>query len=121
MQLICLMHRWPAEHLTMHVFRCRVSVGSNTEGLAASSGSFSVYISATPPDQTSAQFASWLPVGPEPFYLVLRLLGPPDSAQRGAYTPPPVYASRGGPQSPSLIKDVSSLSAVLSTRAKRSP
>lgn len=88
-----------------------MSIGSSTAGLGASAGSFtdfSVYISETAPAHSSPLYPIWLPVGPQPFFLVLRLYGPTASAQQGSYSPPPVYVVNGDPRS--TVKDVSSMS-----------
>ena len=98
---------------------CRFStIGSDSPGLNVSSGSFSVYISATPPAQDSPLHAHWLPIGLEPFHLVLRLYSPSSSVQQGLYSPPPVYAYRGPPQNMSQIQDVSAMTQVLSFSTK---
>ena len=94
---------------------CRFStINSDSPGLNVSSGSFSIYISATPPTQDSPLHAHWLPIGLEPFHLVLRLYLPSSSVQQGVYSPPPVYAYRGPPQNMSQIQDVTAMTEVLS-------
>ena len=90
------------------------TVGSDSPGLNVSSGPFSIYMSATPPAQDSLLQANWLPIGLEPFHLVLRLYSPSSSVQQGVYSPPPVYAYRGPPQAMTQIQDVTAMTAVLS-------
>ena len=67
---------------------CRYSMTDSTPGFDMRSGSFMVFLSATPPEAGTVQRSNWLPICRGPFYLVLRLYGPSKIAQ---VTAPPLY------------------------------
>jgi hypothetical protein len=67
---------------------CRYSMTDSTPGFDTRSGSFMVFLSATPPEAGTVQRSNWLPICRGPFYLVLRLYGPSKIAQ---VTAPPLY------------------------------
>lgn len=70
----------------------RASVGQNTAGLQYNAdGSLTVYISAAAPGAYGTlPYTNWLPSGPYPVSLVLRLYGPSADAVAGQWQPPPI-------------------------------
>jgi hypothetical protein len=72
-----------------------------------------VFVSATPPAPGSPLRAGWLPIGAEPFFLVLRLWGPGSLAQAGAYSPPPLYAFQGPLPADQSAEDAGSLDNIM--------
>lgn len=68
----------------------RYLINSTTEGLVKDmEGNFSIYILHEAP-KDKQQSANWLPAPSEPFYLVLRIYGPEESALNGTWQPPGV-------------------------------
>lgn len=67
----------------------RFLVNSTTEGLSYDKdGGLTVYIQNEKPDKQLA--SNWLPAPAEPFYLMIRIYGPKESAMYGTWFPPAV-------------------------------
>ena len=68
----------------------RYTVGDRTPGLMANpDGSLEIFIQNAAPSDPKEK-ANWLPAPGGPFYLNLRMYGPDDSLQKGAWKPPVV-------------------------------
>ena len=72
----------------------RYSLGDRTPGLQpAADGSLTIAIQATEPKDPALK-ANWLPVGPGPFYLVMRSYDPDPRIATGEWAPPPVKTAQ---------------------------
>lgn len=71
----------------------RYSLGDRTPGLQrAADGSLTLAIQATEPTDPALK-ANWLPIGPGPFYLIMRSYDPDPRIATGQWAPPPVTAA----------------------------
>lgn len=72
----------------------RYSIGDRTPGLQpAADGSLTIAIQAAEPEDPALR-ANWLPVGPGPFYLVMRSYDPDPRIATAEWAPPPVKTAR---------------------------
>lgn len=68
----------------------RYLINSTTEGLVKDKdSSFTIFIQHEAP-KDKEQKANWLPAPNEPFYLVLRIYGPEETAMNGTWEPPAI-------------------------------
>lgn len=72
----------------------RYSIGDRTPGLQpAADGSLTIAIQSVEPTDPGLK-ANWLPVGPGPFYLIMRSYDPDPRIATGQWAPPPVTTAR---------------------------
>lgn len=88
----------------------RYNINQDTPGFDFNDGTFTIYLSTTPPPRGTRVYSNWLPIGKKPdskFGLYLRLYGPDEAAQSSRYSPPILVAHKGtwGQPAPSNLAE----------------
>lgn len=77
----------------------RYGINDLTPGVNFNGGkNFTLYLSSTPPLESSYVYKNWIPIGKVPsskFVSYVRLYGPDQAAQDAVWSPPPLVAHKG--------------------------